>query len=523
LIVASIGEKLQTPVAFDAAKFSRHYETRLALPYPVVEKLDLKAIARVAEQFTGATGVDIEMQSVRFYPYETMAAHLLGYLRRDDSSGEGEESFFSYRLPDYRGLIGVEGGFDEDLRGRAGGKSALVNNLGYKQSENVWLPAAAGNNVVLTLDARLQQAVEQSLRHRGPMGANTRGAVVVMDTRNGDVLAMASAPSFNPNHFVQGFPRGEWDRMHDEQLRPQINRATQDNYQPGSIFKIVIGMAALENGLNPAATYTVEPHPGDPIHGVIHVGRRAIKDTAQPGSYNFRRAFAKSSNSYFIRAGLDAGVDKIIEMGRRLHLGERAELPTRQESRGIFPTLQNVRAGWSPGDTANLCIGQAQIAVTPLQMAVMTSAIANGGTVFWPRLVQRMEPQDVLSTQPASNIEAGRVRDQLGVSQRTMRVVQDAMLADTEDPDGTGRAAVVPGFRLGGKTGTAQVENTRGDVVNHITWFVSYGPWEKPRYAVVVMIEGGTSGGGNCAPIAHDIYEAIQKLERQPQLVAQAN
>ena len=521
-LAAQVGAQLRRPLALDRNTFSNHYAKRLVLPFPILNELQPQHVAMFEERFSGVAGIDLEMQSTRVYPFQTTAAHVLGYLRRDDRSVVGEEAFYSYRLPDYRGLIGIEGGFDDELRGRAGGKSVLVNNLGYRQGENVWQPTIPGNNAALTLDVRLQQAAEQALRKSG--GASTRGAVVVMDVRNGDILALASSPTYNPNYFVRGFPPGEWDRLHHEVLRPEINRATQDNYQPGSIFKIVVAMAALETGLNPNELYTVEPYPGDPNHGVYQIGRRNIRDTARPGSYNFRRAFAKSSNSYFIHYGLEPGVlEKILELGRKLHLGERADLPTRQESAGIFPTPQKVRSGWSAGDTANLSIGQAQLAVTPLQMAVMISAVANRGTVYWPRLVQRLESQDPLMADTVQVFEAGRVRDQLGVSSRTLAVLHDAMLADTEDPDGTGRAAVVPGFRIGGKTGTAQVGDTRNRVIDHITWFASYGPWESPRYAVVVMVESGASGGGTCAPVAREIYEAIQKLEQQPQPVARVN
>jgi len=523
-LTAQVAMQLQIPADFDAGEFSNHYAKRLVLPFPIASELSHAQIARFEEKFSGSAGVDLEMQSVRVYPLESTAAHVLGYLRRDDRSVVGEEAYYSYRLPDYRGLIGIEGGFDEELRGHAGGKSVLVNNLGYRQSENVWQPTVPGNNVVLTLDARLQQAAEKALRWPGTGGANTRGAVVVMDVRNGDILALASSPTYNPNFFVRGFPPGQWERQHDELLRPEINRATQDNYQPGSIFKIVVGMAALETGFNPNELYTVEPYPGDARYGVFHLGRRDIKDTVQPGRYNFRRAFAKSSNSYFIYHGLQPGVlDKILELGHRLHLGERADLPTRQESAGIFPTPQKVRAGWSPGDTANLSIGQAQLAVTPLQMAVMISAVANRGTVFWPRLVQRLESQDPLVTAPVQTFETGRVRDQLGVSARTLAIIHDAMLADTEDPDGSGTAAVVPGFRIGGKTGTAEVTDARGNKVDKITWFASYGPWESPRYAVIVMVESGRSGGNTCAPLARQIYETIQNIELGAQPVASLN
>ena len=523
-LAAQVAAQLQVPLNFDAEDFNSHYAKRLVLPFPIVENLEPAQVARFEERFSGAAGVDLEVQSVRVYPFQTTAAHVLGYLRRDDRSVVGEEAFYSYRLPDYRGLIGIEGGFDEDLRGHAGGKSVLVNNLGYRQSENIWQPTIPGNNAVLTLDIRIQQAAEKALRNPATGGINTRGAIVVMDVRNGDILAMASSPTYNPNFYVQGFPPGQWDRMRDDKLKPEFNRATQDIYQPGSIFKVVVGMAALELGLNPNEPYTVAPHPNNPSRGVYMLGRRLIRDTAAPGSYNFRRAFAKSSNSYFIYQGLQPGVlNKTLELGHLLHLGERSGLPTRQESGGIFPTDEQVRAGWSSGDTANLSIGQAKLAVTPLQMAVMISAVANGGTVYWPRLVQRLESQDPLDSSPAQTFEAGRVRDQIGVSRRTLSVIYDAMLADTEDPGGTGTGAVVPGFRIGGKTGTAEVDDASGQKADQTTWFASYGPWETPRYAVVVMVESGSSGGGTCAPLAREVYQVIQQIEQGQQPMASAS
>ena len=208
----------------------------------------------------------------------------------------------------------------------------------------------------------------------------------------------------------------------------------------------------------------------------------------------------------------------------RLHLGERCDLPTRQESAGIFPDSQRIRSGWSGGDTANLCIGQAQVVLPPLQVAVMVSAVANGGTVHWPRLVQRMEPQDPLATDAPEIFPAGKVRDSLGVSAKTLNIVRSAMLADVEDADGTGNRDAVPGLRIGGKTGTAQVMDTRNHKTDQITWFASFGGvGEDRRYAVVVMVESGKSGGETCAPLAHDVYAAIRDIERPPAAVARSN
>ena len=507
-VVEQVSQRLGQPLTLDAAVFNRDYETRLALPYTVLPNLNDAQIARFEEQYSGGLGVVLDLQPARSYPYGTTATHLLGYVRRDDSSKEGEDSYFNYYLPDYRGRVGVEAGFDAQLRGHAGAVAVLVNNLGYRQTENVGSQAEPGDNVVLTLDLDIQQAAERSLlAHQGP---DARAAVVVMDVRTDDVLAMVSSPAINPD-----YASNEPARLNDPKLRPQINRATQENYAPGSIFKTVIALACLENGLNPDATVQNPPSSENPNHGYTMVGRRAIQDLAPPGEYNFRRAILRSCNTYFITEGLQAGIDNIVRMGEKFHFGERTDLPTRQETPGIFPTPARVHSGWHDGDTANLCIGQGDIAVTPMQMTVAYAAIANGGKVLWPRLVERIEPQDPVSGGAATNFPSGLVRGNIGVSGRSLNILREAMLAETEDPEGTGHAAVVgPEMRICGKTGTAQVMNEHNQEIDRTTWFASFAPYENPRYAVVVMVQSGISGGVSCAPIAHDIYEAILNSEK---------
>lgn len=519
-LVLQVGQRLGMPLSLDCTNFARHYETRRYVPYPVLPNLTPAQIAKFEEQCTGAPGVDLEIQSARRYPYQTAAAHVLGFLHSDDSSAVDEVAFFSYRLPDYRGVLGIEAGYDQELRGTAGGKSVLVNNVGYRQTETVWSQAEPGRNVVLTLDLPIQQAAEGALQEK--FGPSTRGAVVVMEVNTGDILALASSPTFNPNYSVQGFPPGESQWRSDPKLRPIINRATYENFLPGSIFKTVVAMACLENGLD---TEEVIYNPG-----YIMIGRKRIGDLARPGSYNFHRAFIKSSNTYFITNGLRAGVGNIVRLGQRLHLGERIGLPTRQDAPGHFPTLQRISAGWFPVDSAYLCIGQGEVDVTPLQMAVLTAAIANGGKVLWPRLVMRLESPDPASGEPPTLYESGRVRDDLGVKPRTLSILREAMLADVEDADeGTGREAAVPGLRICGKTGTAQKKNIFGGLEEDQTWFISFAPFEQPRYAVVVLIEveHGGSGGGTCAPVAKRIYQALQQREqagsRRSEGLAKAN
>jgi penicillin-binding protein 2 len=417
---------------------------------------------------------------------------------------------FNFRLSDYRGLVGIEGEFDSELRGKAGVKSVLVNSLGYRQSENIWAPAEPGRNVVLTIDAAIQQSAESALQSARP--GTTRGAAVVMDPNTGEILAMASSPTFDPNVYIPRISREESRRLNDEILMPQKNRAMQENYAPGSVFKVVTGLAALEAGLDPNRKFY------NPGYIFVPGRRREIKDLANPGEYDFHRAFIKSSNFYFITNGMNAGIEKIVKIGHRLHFGERTGLLSRTETPGVFPSLARVRRGWIAPDTANLCIGQGFISVTPLQVAVMIGAVANGGKVLWPRLVQRVEPAEPHRGEMIIEFPPKPPRDDLGVSKPSLDITREAMLADVEE-GGTGKQALVPGMSIGGKTGTAQITDAQNNLIGHTVWFASCAPFESPRYVVVVMVEGdlgaGVSGGGTCAPVAAQIYRTIQKLEAE--------
>lgn len=511
-VVQQLAGGLQlTNLALNTNEFVRHYTNRLALPFPILKGASVANVARFQESLAGNIAADLEIQTTRLYPHGNTAAHVLGYLRRDDDrSAIGEDSVFNYRPPDYRGVVGIEGGYDELMAGRGGTKSVVVNNRGYRQSETISTAAEAGRNVVLTLDLKIQREAEAALRRHAP---DHFGAVVVMEVETGDIVALASAPASDPNYFITGFPPGEYQNWTNAQAGLQKNRATRELYQPGSTFKTIIALAALENGLDPREVVQVEPNPAEPHKGAYSIGRDKWRDTAPPGPYDLRQAIVKSSNSYFIQVGIRPDViQRVAELARRLHLGESFGLGLRQESSGDFPFSQLSRPGWPIGETANLSIGQGMIAVTPLQMAVLTCALANGGKVLWPRLVSRIEPQDPAIIEAPTNFPAGRIRDRLGVSQRNLQILRDAMVAETEDDGGTGRHARLPGLRICGKTGTA--ERVERGVRRNATWFISFAPYEPPaRYAIVVMVEDGVSGGASCAPVARDIYRKLFQLE----------
>lgn len=506
--VMAVSSGLGMPLSPSEAGFLRHYRQALALPLPIVDNLDSSQMALFFERCRGIGGIDLEVQAVRSYPFRRLASHVLGHLQRsDEAENDPELLIFRYRLRDYQGVAGVESRFDEALRGRAGVKALRVNSQGYRHEEWYLHPTELGRDVHLTLDVPIQMASERALSRIA--GSETRGAVVVMDVRNGDLLALVSAPSFDPNSFLGRMTTEEFAELNDEKLRPQMNRAVSGAYPPGSIFKVVVGLAALEAGV-------LDPEESRHYLGYWPMGSKTqpIKDTAPAGYYDFKRAFKRSSNAYFIEHGLRAGRERIVAMAEQFGLGSKSGYLLGTEARTMLPDaayLERLRAqreGWTEGNTAQLSIGQGPLTVTPLQMAIMTAAVANGGKVLEPRLVRELGAR---GDEPPTVFEPS-VRSELRIDPRHLERVRAAMLADVEEEEGTGREAAVLGMRVCGKTGTAEVKRGRV-LLDKITWFVAFAPYESPRYAVVVVVESGGSGGRTCAPVARQIFQAIQLRE----------
>jgi penicillin-binding protein 2 len=496
-VSASLGE----PRLLKNKAFLRHYREHPYVPFPIVPDLSPKQVAILAEQWLGQPAIEMETQPVRDYPGQSLAAHLLGYVQHRDAS---EDEEFAFDMPDYQGVSGVESAYDRQLRGHPGDMSVLINNLNYRQREEIQTPNLPGNDIYLTIDAGLQRAAEKVLAESSH---NARGAVVIMNATNGDILALVSAPSFDPNIFVLN-RSDEIKRLDDPKTTPQINRAVNGAYPPGSTFKIITAIACLEDGLDPHAMYySSNEYRATPA-------ARPIADTAGPGLYDLERAFYRSSNTYFILMGKDR-LRKILSVARRFHLGEKTGLSTSKEVAGDIPAAP--RAGLSAPD---VCIGQ-EITTTPLQMAGLISVIANGGTLYAPRVVSHAQSAETGEIEEL--VAPGRVRDRVQINPIHLALIRK--LADTEhaaDDNGIGGAyaefhkngvPMLGNFRVAGKTGTAEVKSP-GSPYRKITWFDSYGPYENPRYVVVVMVEDGASGGKACAPVAEKIYEAILQREQ---------
>lgn len=510
-LLFQVSASLQNPKLLLEKEFSQHYEQKRSLPLTLLGNLTFDEVATLLESGSLDPSLDVEVEPRRVYPYGSATAHFLGYVQREPEQSAEDEINYRFWVPGYKGRTGIELAFDRELRGKPGVKTVLVNSMQYRESEELLEPPEPGKNVVLTIDLDIQKAASEALRRRG---SGTRGAIVVMHCQTGDILALASSPTFDPNKFIPRITTDEWARMNDQELLPLFNRAVYGGYMPGSVFKIVVGLACLEQGLDPLLEWYSA--------GRFRLGR-VWKDTAGPGMFNFRNAFAFSSNPYFQRHGMIAGPREIIRMSRQFGLGERTGITRGQEHSGYLPNDQELKKSdgtkWMDGDTANLCIGQGDITVTPLQIAVVTAAIANGGKILQPRLVMDVESQEPANPVDTIRFPASQLRRQMQVRPENLTLLQQAMLADVEYYDknrgrwGTGHSAYIEGFRICGKTGTAQkyVKNVK----HWTTWFASYAPFENPRYAMVVVVEDGTSGGLTCAPMARQVYQALIKKEQE--------
>lgn len=501
----------------ERSRFERHYDQKRYIPFPVARDLTHEEMAKFLAKGSGfIPGVALEIQPIRHYPNASLAAHLLGYVRKVEPEKSRERSF-GYYQPDYAGKKGIEQIYDKTLRGKAGESFILINHLMFRHEEHIVNPPEAGEDLFLTLDLDIQKIAETALAE-SKSGRRTMGAVIVMNVKNGDVLAMASSPSYDPNEFMKRISSSRWKELNDPILRPLINRAAYGAYAPGSIFKIIVALAFLqEGGVNPQTLF-YSP-------GFTQLGRRLIRDTAGAGDFDFFRALAKSSNPYFIHHGMEVGVEAILDWGNQFFLGKKTGLLPNQERSGNFPKIKEVRKQWHAGETANLCIGQGAIAVTPLQMAVMASAIANGGTVFKPRIAAWRQKQDSSFKEKHGNnphksmYPASQIRGKLNASDEVLQILHKAMCLKIENPDETNWASNDyegnEGYFIGGKTGTAETnKRIHGQRIKD-TWFVSFAPIHDPQYAVVVLVVAGDSGRSSCVPIARKIYGVLQNLPRR--------
>jgi penicillin-binding protein 2 len=464
------------------------------LPVRVRRGLTLADVAKIEEWKLELPGVITEVEPQRVYPTSRFAAHLLGYVREasDEQLKQGR-----FRRGDMVGQSGLERLLDEHLRGQDGGERIEVDAMGRPVRRVQQTEPHAGAQVITTVDRGIQEAAERAMEGQA-------GAVVVMDPRSGDVLAMVSTPAFELDRFTGTIDRDAWLRVVQDPNFPLLNRAIQSQYAPGSVFKILVAAAGLQEG-------TLTPLDRTHCNGEFHLGTTTFKDWKEGGhgTVDLHGAMVHSCNIFFYEAGLKIGGAAIVRYASAFGFGQPTALDLPGEKHGLLPKPQATRGrqgrAYPPGEVVNMSIGQGTVLVTPMQVARFMAAVANGGVLWRPRLVQRVERPDrgvVWSDQ-------GQVTGHVELSPVVWAFLRQSLWAVVND-NGTGAAARIPGLDIAGKTGTAQmIAKSKAEKGQDHAWFTAFAPAKAPEVVVVVIAERGGKGGQVAAPIARKILNAI--------------
>lgn len=494
---------------------------RAFVPVTVAERLSWQDFSKVALNAPALPGVTPEVGLSRQYPLDTDFAHVVGYVgpvsEKDLEGLEAPDPLL--RIPKFQiGKIGVEKWMEDTLRGRAGTKRIEVNSAGRVMRELERQEGDRGADIRLTIDADVQNFAQARLGEES-------AAVVVMDVQNGDIICCASSPSFDPNLFVRGISHADYKSLMDNDHRPLANKTVSGAYPPGSTFKMVTALAALEAGV-------ITPETRVRCPGYIEYGGRRFHcwKRGGHGAVGLVRSLAESCDVYYYDIAQKVGIDKIAEMGRKLGLGQRFDIPMSAITEGIMPNkqwkLERHKQDWRIGDTINASIGQGYVLTSPLQLAVMTARLASGRAVV-PRLIRMVNDQELpVAEAPALDIPADHLD---GVRLGMHEVVNGEQ--------GTAKSSRVvdPTLVFAGKTGTSQVRNITaaereaGVISNdQLPWnrrdhalFVGYAPYDAPRYAISVVVEHGGGGSTAAAPIGRDVIlralsDGLPSLEAYP-------
>ncbi|MFQ5881066.1 MAG: penicillin-binding protein 2 [Candidatus Methylomirabilales bacterium] len=479
-----------------------------ARPYQAVllaREVDERTMIAIEERKMDLPGVSLRVHPIRAYLGGGIAAHLLGYVSEVSQEELYQEQYRDFRPGETVGRAGVERRLDAFIRGIDGWEEIEVDVRGRLVRLLDRLEPQSGFNLVLTIDKKLQAAAEKAF-------AGKRGSVVAMNPQTGEILVWVSRPSYDPNLFAQRMTRDAWEALASNPMHPLQNRPLQAQYPPGSIFKLVVVAAALESGaMTPETTFYCPGH--------FTLGRFTFEDWKKGGHgrQDLMQAIANSCNVYFYQAALRTGIGPIVRVARELGLGQQTEIGVGDEAEGLVPTpawkQKALGESWYPGDTVITGIGQGMILVTPLQVLTMVAAIANGGTIYRPWVVKRVESwggEVVAAYGP-------EVLREVNLNPRVLEFIRRAMLRVVEE--GTGRSAQIAGIQVAGKTGTAQVlkkESPLSQETKDHGWFVAFAPYTDPQIAIVVIAENAGFGSVAAAPVARAVLEAAfpQVLER---------
>lgn len=499
-LVQQLAQALEIEPQTTLKQVNAHLYNRKPLPMPVWRHIDHKTMARFAEISMRFPAADIVLYPKRIYPCGTSAAHIIGYVGTIEEGEDNEEQQYHYYLPDMEGKRGLEKVYNKWLAGSAGGRLVRIDVSGFKHDETCIREPVPGGDLYLSIDLRLQRIVEQAI-------ADVCGAVVVTDPNTGDILAMASAPDFNLNLFYPYLSVDSWQALAGDERKPLFNRAVSGLYPPGSTFKPLVAIAALAQGKASEDTTFV-------CDGCLELGGQIFACHAREGHgpVNIIKALEVSCNVFFYKLGLQCGYDALYHMAAAAGFGRKTDLDLDGEAAGFLPSKTWKRQAkgetWCDGDTCNISVGQGALLVTPLQMAVFTAAIANGGRLYRPRLVIGQKRHDQNEFEPVPPV----LERDLHWSAAHLSAVKEGMRRVICEPSGTGYLAGLPNVVMAGKTGTA--EFGRKDSGQKHGWMILFAPFNNPRYAVAMVIdEAASSGGSSVGPrlgkMMADIFAAV--------------
>ncbi len=503
-------KKLSKYIGVPASELMSKIESNKSAPSykPILLKKDIgrDALAAIEVRKFDLPGVFVDVKPRRHYIEKKTAAHLIGYLSEINPDELGSGDYPGYTVGDYIGKFGAEKTFEPFLQGKRGGRQVEVNVMGQVVRVLKTVDAQPGRNIYLTIDLNVQKTAEVQLKGKA-------GAVAVMDPQTGQILALASSPSFDPNIFVDGMSHEQWDTLVSNPLRPLENKAVQGEYPPGSTFKIVTAMAGLEEGVIDKDTTFFCP-------GYYKYGNRVYRcwKHSGHGDVNVVEALAQSCDVFFYQVGQKLGIDRLSEYAVACGLGSPTRINLDHEAKGLIPSAQwkkrRLGAIWQGGETLSVAIGQGYDLATPLQMLALVSAVGNGGKLYKPLILKSVQVPGgavVLESKP-------QLVGRLPVSPKNLEIIKEGLKEVVNNKKGTAwHAAHIEGLEISGKTGTSQIVGrssernaSKKESSNQFephAWFVAYAPSENPEIAVSVIVEHGGHGSSAAAPIAKEIIE----------------
>ena len=500
------------PISLTQEQVLKHYKNRGVVPLLIAQ--DLKSPELENYQRMKPPHLTLLPVYQRYYPNDRLAGHIIGYAGRAGHMPVGPMQNNELLWPDAVGREGLEQSFDDQLQGKNGQYNISFDAEGKKASEQLTIPPQPGYNVVTTLDQDLQRLCE-SVLERGVK----RGALVIIDPNNGDILAMASWPTFNPNAFIPTISPEAFKALNDDPNIPLIPRAYRSAYPPGSVFKVPVALAALqEHVIDIDDEFNCPP--------AMEIGRLTFHNWkhSDSGSLNFCEALTQSCDTWFYQVGIKTGAKRMGDWAVKMGFGARTGIPLAAESGGRIPDDEYMKKAHGhkmfDGDLANFSIGQGDVEVTPLQMAQGMATVANGGTLYQTRLVKQVQSIDgqIVNAYPV------RARSELGIEPKIMKEMRKAMSQVVSSRSGTAGKASVPNVQVAGKTGTAQW----GPKAHERTaaWFAGFAPADKPRYAFAALYESDASnsddvhGGTVAAPLIGKVLREVFKNEAKEEKVA---